>query len=183
MVLNKESNMSGGKLNSFNSLCLVLALIVLIGHSGLISGNYFSFTVGKIRLESLAVYCFFIISGYLITPGLQQGGVRNYMIRRCIRIYPAYVGVIAAVGFGFSILWEYLSSDNSISIFYSIRYFFLNIIPLPGLFNQQYWNVNFFGGQPIAVPVKGISNGSLWSLTLESIVYVSLVVLFSFSQK
>ena len=183
MVVNKELNTFSRKLNSFNALRLVLALIVLIGHSGLISGNHFPFTVGKIQLTSLAVYCFFIISGYLITPGLQQGGVRNYMIRRCIRIYPAYVGVITAVGFGFSILWEYLSSDNSISIFHSVRYFFLNIIPPPGLFNQQSRNVNFFGGQPIAVPVNGISNGSLWSLTFEFIAYLSLVVIFSFSKK
>ena len=119
--MNKNSTDAVPRLNSFNSLRLLLALIVLIGHSGATSGNEFNFSVGKIPLRDLSVYCFFILSGYLITPGLLNTGVSNYIVRRIARIYPAYIGVILVVGFGFSSLWQKVSPEKSFNVFNQIR--------------------------------------------------------------
>jgi peptidoglycan/LPS O-acetylase OafA/YrhL len=114
-------------LNSFNALRLLLALIVLVGHSGVTSGNEFNFQFGKIPLTSLSVYCFFILSGYLITPGLISGGEFNYGVRRIARIYPAYIGVILVVGFGISNLWQKITPVKSFSLSNQIQYFAFNI--------------------------------------------------------
>jgi peptidoglycan/LPS O-acetylase OafA/YrhL len=160
-----------------------LALIVLIGHSGAISGNNFNFSVGKIPLTSLSVYCFFILSGFLITPGLINNGQLNYIVRRIARIYPAYIGVILVVGFGISSLWQKMTPVKSFSLFNQIQYVAFNILPPPGLFNQESKMVNFLLGQPISVPLRGITNGSLWTLTLEFMAYLGLLLLFIFSRK
>ena len=181
--MNKTSIDTLSRLNSFNFLRLLLALIVLIGHSGATSGNEFNFSVGKIPLTSLSVFCFFILSGYLITPGLLNRGVSNYIVRRIARIYPAYVGVILVVGFGFSSIWQKISPEKSFNFYNQIRYFVFNVLPPPGLFNQESKMVDFLAGQPNSVPLRGISNGSLWSLTLEFMAYLALVILLIFSRK
>ena len=174
---------SGWRLNSFNALRLILALIVLIGHSFSISGNQFNFSIAEIPLTSLSVYCFFILSGYLITPGLVNGGGFNYIVRRIARIYPAYIGVIIIVGFGFSSLWQKMAPVKSFNLFDQIRYVFFNLLPPPGLFNQESKMVDFLGGQPTSVPRDGVPNGSLWSLTLEFLAYLALFLLFISSRK
>lgn len=179
----KQSIDSFQRLNSFNVLRLLLALIVLIGHSGATSGNEFNFSAGKIALTDLSVYCFFILSGYLITPGLINNGEFNYIVRRIARIYPAYIGVILVVGFGISSLWQKITPVKSFSLFNQIQYFAFNILPPPGLFNQESKMVDFLAGQPISVPLRGIPNGSLWSLTLEFMAYFTLLILFIFSRK
>jgi peptidoglycan/LPS O-acetylase OafA/YrhL len=170
-------------LNSFNALRLLLALIVLVGHSGVTSGNEFNFQLGKIPLTFLSVYCFFILSGYLITPGLVSSGGFNYVVRRIARIYPAYIGVILVVGFGLSSLWQKINPVKSFSLFNQIQYFGFNILPPPGLLNQESKMVNFLVGQPISVPLSGVTNGSLWSLTLEFMAYLALLILFILSKK
>jgi peptidoglycan/LPS O-acetylase OafA/YrhL len=171
------------RLNSFNALRLLLAFIVLIGHTGATSGNEFNFQLGKIPLTFLSVYCFFVLSGYLITPGLITSGGFNYIVRRMARIYPAYIGVILVVGFVISNLWQTMTPVKSFSLFNQIQYFAFNILPPPGLFNQESKMVNFLVGQPISVPLRGITNGSLWSLTLEFMAYLALLILFIFSRK
>lgn len=181
--MNKNSIDTLSRLNSFNFLRLLLALIVLIGHSETISGNGFYFSVGKIPLTFLSVYCFFILSGYLITPGLLNRGVSNFIVRRTARIYPAYIGVIVVVGFGFSSVWQKISPEKTFNFYNQIRYFVFNVLPPPGLFNQESTMVDFLAGQPNSVPLHGISNGSLWSLTLEFMAYLALVILLIFSRK
>ena len=179
----KRSIVSFQGLNSFSAVRLILAFIVLVGHSGSTSGKEFSFSVGIIPLRDLSVFCFFILSGYLITPGLLRGGEIYYLVRRIARIYPAYVGAILVVGFGISSLWQMLAPVKSFSVSNQIQYFAFNVLPPPGLFSQESKMVDFLAGQPISVPLSGIPNGSLWSLTLEFLAYLALVVLFIFSKK
>jgi len=138
-------------------------MLVLIGHAGALSGNNFPFHIGKIPLTSLAVYCFWILSGYLVKPGLINGRVRDYLIRRTIRIYPAYFGVLAFTGFGLSFLWQRFFHVKGFSVLDPIRYVVFNLLPPPGIFTQESKNISFLSGLPVSKVDPGIPNGSLWS--------------------
>jgi len=177
----KSTSSSMLRSNSFNQIRLILAFVVLLGHSGVTSGNDFKFAIGEINLRDLSVFCFFILSGYLISPGLIQGGVRTYLIRRFARIYPGYFGVILAVSFGFSRLWQELKPLSSFNLSNQINYFLFNLLPPPGMFNQESMMVDFLAGQPDGAIMKGNSNASLWTLTLETVMYLGLALIFSFA--
>jgi len=164
--------------NSFSFMRLALSTIVLAGHAAILSGSRTVLSIGKIPLTAICVFCFFALSGFLVAPGLLRNGVRYYIFRRVSRIYPAYLGVLASVAFGFSWIWQILSPAKNFNICQSLKYIFINILPPPGIFNQESRHINFLSGQPIGVPLSGFSNGSLWSLSLEFMAYVSLAGIF-----
>ncbi|MFR0716560.1 acyltransferase family protein [Enterobacterales bacterium BD_CKDN230030183-1A_HGKHYDSX7] len=75
-----------------------LALVVSLNHLWMVYG------VGR-----LAVFSFYVISGYLMTAilvqtyGLTAQGIRRYAVNRILRIYPSYliVFILSAVAFSF----------------------------------------------------------------------------------
>src|ERR1700761_9194934 len=86
--------------NNFDFFRLVFATMVLITHSYILTGlpehDIFStWTGGQISCSSLGVKGFFIISGYLIFQSvLRSKNWGDYMVRRILRIYPAYIVVL-----------------------------------------------------------------------------------------
>lgn len=107
-----------------------------------------------------AVMLFFLVSGFCIHyPYAAKGrqlSTKSYVIRRFLRIYPAYV---AALAFGICI-------ELSLSIF--------NHSPLQ-LSNQFFPSLlmiqNYLGGQIVANP-------SLWSLPVEIELYIAYLVIY-----
>lgn len=86
-----------GHKNNIGLLRLVFASLVIIGHSPvMVDGDYrrepLVALMGNMSLGTLAVDGFFVLSGYLITKSmLSKRAFWPYLIRRILRIYPAFI--------------------------------------------------------------------------------------------
>jgi peptidoglycan/LPS O-acetylase OafA/YrhL len=171
--------------NSFNQMRLILALIVLFGHGAWVIGfdGESVIQLGKIPITYFAVYCFFVISGYLVGPKIEQYGVRTFIIRRSARIYPAYAGVIILTATLFSTIWQAQKTIHGFGVKKQLAYLFLNLIPFPGLFSQGQYSPFFLMGQPQGVRLTGLINIPLWTLAWECLAYLSLVILYLLSTR
>lgn len=163
------------KTNSFESLRLLLAMMVLISHASDITGLGFAKGLGKIDLGTLGVFGFFSISGYLITPGLVRGGARNYLARRFFRIYPAYLLTVILLALLFCPLWSYLEFKK-IVIYY--MYIAENIVFLPQSASSHDSFMNHLSGFPHFTNRPGIPNAPFWSLSLEFACYLMLAFIW-----
>jgi len=169
--------MRGVKSNSFLSLRLVFALLEVVSHSADTSGHYFNFSFGSIGIGSLAVFGFFSLSGYLVTPGLIRDGVFRYFIRRTVRIFPAYwvSSLVTLLVFGRT--WGKWAHQQ-IGFPVCLNYLLHNILFFPASAKSPYAGWNLLQGLPEAVPNEHVVNASIWSLPLEFLCYAILAMLF-----
>jgi peptidoglycan/LPS O-acetylase OafA/YrhL len=152
--------------NNFDILRLCAALAVLWSHSFPLTGNlprepmlrYFGHLTGG----SIALDTFFFISGYLVTLSAANRPIPSFAWARALRILPAlFVAVVFAMLLGsfFTTLarglywthggtWDYLRNAYVFGLRFS----------LPGVFET--------------LPNSGV-NGSLWTLPIEVVMYVS----------
>ncbi|CAQ76622.1 acetyltransferase (plasmid) [Aliivibrio salmonicida LFI1238] len=156
--------------NNFDILRIVLALIVMLFHiGGLANIPVLTFFPG-----GLAVKCFFVISGFLITKSyLKNNGIKTYIKSRFMRVYPLYFVVIIT---SFLIGLVITSYDYHTYLVESLRYLasnlvFLNFLQptLPGVFTDI--------GNHSAV------NGSLWTIKVEVMFYISIPIIYGFFTK
>jgi peptidoglycan/LPS O-acetylase OafA/YrhL len=83
--------------NNFGFLRLLLATLVIFSHSPeLIDGDRSRDVLVRIfstiTFSELAVDGFFLISGYLILQSFKNStSVKSYIVKRCLRIYPAFI--------------------------------------------------------------------------------------------
>lgn len=153
--------------NHFNLLRLMAAVAVLLSH-----GEYFYRLTLPVpfaghTLGSLAVYCFFFISGYLVCQSWhREPRWAGFWIKRIARIFP---GLVAAVIFSVAVVgwlmttwssgrywaepatWGYLA-NNAAAL--------ATANALPGVFESN----------PFARSV----NGSLWTIRYELLMYLLL---------
>lgn len=118
-----------------NYLRFFLALTVLMFHA-----NILAVPLGG----TLAVWCFFVISGYLISDilyGRYQGRPYEFLLNRFLRIYPIYW---TALAMGLAILL--LLPESELSSFEKIFH--------PRSYEQWFWNISLFGA--------GSSSGMQW---------------------
>ncbi|MFN7992025.1 MAG: acyltransferase [Bryobacteraceae bacterium] len=157
--------------NNFDIIRLIAAMLVIYGHSYALarpgSGmDLFTRLIGWGFSGGLAVDTFFVISGFLVTASIMNGGLAYYFAARILRIYPALVVCIALLVFMLGPLlttsphywsspdpWRYFAKVASA---YGMEWF------LPGVFEQH---------RDKAV------NGSIWSLVVEVRMYILLVIL------
>ena len=134
----------------------------------------FSHTAGIVALPMLlelkphieihmAVEGFFIISGYLIFMSYDKSSsLSTYFRKRASRILPAYIFVVLACAF----LFSFLSTYSFVDYFFSFDWFkyvlsnliFANFLhpTLPGVFED------------------GVINGSLWTIKIEVMFYLTV---------
>ena len=162
--------------NNFDALRFCAAISVLVSHSFPLSFDIATpqpletFSVRQTDLGLIAVFVFFVISGYLITQSFDRSPfVLRFVKARILRIYPglfevAFVTVIL-LGPAVTVLpiHQYLSQPetmwyipHALSLF-SIQY------QLPGVFKNN--------------PVRGVINGSLWTLEYEVLMYLVVLAL------
>jgi peptidoglycan/LPS O-acetylase OafA/YrhL len=141
--------------------------MVVIFHSMSLSGC--KYPLEKLFDGHIAVCGFFIISGFLIIRSYWSSkSLKDYFIKRCRRLLPAYYLVVIICMFGLSLitdlpLREYFKSPQLIKYFIS-NMFFMNFLQpsLPGVFT---------GNNNTAV------NGSLWTIKLEISFYIIIPII------
>lgn len=164
------------KRNGFDSLRLLFAVLVILSHS-------FPLTLGsnateplarlaatpllpldEMTLGSIAVWAFFIISGFLITKSWQRSNSAwSYLKKRFQRIYPGFIVAVSVCA-----LIQAVFADAG-------------KFPLPGFANfvihtvrlQIFDNLPIFRGNP----APDVLNGSLWSVQYEFWCYIGILVL------
>lgn len=160
---------SGGK-NSLDLLRLVAAILVLYSHQYALGGLPEPSFFGWNSFGGAGVTIFFFLSGMLVWSSWERdSNWRRFFVRRSLRIFPALwvvvLGSIFLLGPLFSVFslgtyfadpetWRYLSTALLVT---------RNV--LPGVFADN--------------PLPHVVNGSLWTLPVEFICYISIAVLGS----
>ncbi|MDX1915419.1 MAG: acyltransferase [Methylophilus sp.] len=164
--------------NNFGALRLLFASLVILSHApeqvdGNRSREILTSLFGTVNFGDLAVDGFFLISGYLITLSYYQSdSIKNFLVRRCLRIFPAFAVASLISIFVFAPMsggWELITKFSLMD--------WLKI-PLKIITLQQPWvdgafhsttNTSVF--YPLNVP--------LWTIPREFVCYLS-VPIFAF---
>jgi peptidoglycan/LPS O-acetylase OafA/YrhL len=163
------------RLNNFDFLRFLFALLVVISHSYPLSGGnvssewIYQLTNGQIELSGIGLNGFFTLSGFLIFKSLERSrSLFEFYWKRILRIFPALVVVLILTVLLMSFVYENrLPYYKNISIY---TYFIRNLT----LYNLQYGIDGVFNNN---IYPKAI-NGSLWTIWYEFSLYIALSTLF-----
>jgi peptidoglycan/LPS O-acetylase OafA/YrhL len=155
--------------NNVHLFRIVLAILVILSHSyPLVEGNEvnepFQRIAGHLTLGRIAVDCFFLLSGFLITASWERNpSVRDFFARRVSRIYPGFFAVTFLSCF---VLVPAVKGIDSVTYdgFLSALWdsIWLRSTPSYGIFDEN--------------PNRSL-NGSLWSIPYEFSCYCITVFL------
>jgi peptidoglycan/LPS O-acetylase OafA/YrhL len=155
--------------NNFGALRLLLATLVIVGHSpplalGYREGDTASTIVRSIAPHELAVNGFFLLSGYLITISvIRSRDIATYLSKRIGRIYPGF-----AVAYVVSLLLGLLAGGAfTASAPVELVRHGLAILRL-----AQPQMAGAYAGNPYQV-----LNGSLWTCSYEFACYLMVLLL------
>ncbi|WP_051190492.1 acyltransferase family protein [Kaistella palustris] len=155
--------------NNFDFLRFLFAFLVVIGHTIILSGRPEFQNDFFAAMPNYSVFCFFIISGFLIYSSFDKfKDIRKYTINRARRILPAYFFVVIFFSF-----FLYFFSDLTVKQYFSaewIKYLAANLAFMN--FFKPCLNDVFNGNLTCAV------NGSLWTIKVELMFYIFIPFLF-----
>lgn len=155
--------------NNFDLLRLILALSVCLAHIGGVSGIQAFSPMGDYFNSSIAVDCFFVVSGFLIFRSYNRSSsLLSYYSKRLRRIYPAYLTVVLLAAIVLPLLIG--SGANLIFSAEWFRYLFSNLIFLN--FLQPHLS-GIFSANALAV-----INAPLWTIKIEVLFYLSVPLIF-----
>lgn len=149
----------GSEDNAINAIRFVLAVLVLVSHAGVISGNIPSLPIGG--LGGWAVDGFFLISGFFIAGSGMRSSWFSFGVRRLARIYPGYWVQLLAVGLVFAPLAVLLGSGRW-SISSAADYIAANVSTF-----ELIWVT-----EGADLPHYDAWNGSMWTLSYELTAYL-----------
>jgi peptidoglycan/LPS O-acetylase OafA/YrhL len=143
--------------NNFDGIRLAAALMVLWSHGFLLTGRAEPLLVHVRSPGHLAVLVFFSLSGYLVASSwASDPDLRRFLVRRLLRIWPAYSVVVVVLGIG-----AVFKANDDLSLM-AAQHWFWNLA-----FDRFDWG--FFRGT-----VRHELNGSLWTIPYEVECYVAL---------
>jgi len=143
------------------------------------TAGYGEIKIGKFSLGTLAVYCFFAVSGFLIIPGLLNNGLNRYLLNRFVRIYPGYLLVMLITGVFFYPIWRFQSHVNVFDWPTSASYILKNLILIPQGASDVNSSWNSLSGYPALSSHPSSVNASIWTLPLEISAYLFLGFLYA----
>lgn len=156
--------------NNFDFLRLVAALLVLLGHSFILTGHKGDDPLFRIFApwfsQTIALAIFFIISGYLVTKSY-IGNAAAYPGNRLLRIFPALLVNILFITFICGPLLTNLATGEYFTLAQTYKYLLnIFILPyadtLPGVFSHN---------------LDHNVNSSLWTLGHELILYIWVMLI------
>lgn len=162
----------GGFAPGLNTIRIGLAFAVLVSHSFDLVGDgvsepFRAFSGGQTSLGGTAVYIFFLLSGFLVTPSLLRSkSLGEYAIKRAARILPALAVVVAFAALLLGPLLTTLPMSDYLT-HPQLRDYLLQMIVLGG---------GKLPGVLEGLPAEGLVNGSLWTLRYETICYILLAL-------
>ena len=161
--------------NNYGPLRLALALLVLLGHSYLLTSGteaadpLFRYTRGQLGLGGFAVNGFFLLSGCLVTQSwLRHGRTAEFARKRVARMYPGF-----AVAFAFSAAVAAVACGDPAAY---LTHLVLNNVAVSGSVLLPDGTALDGAGAFAANPLPRIVNGSLWTLRWELACYALLAV-------
>jgi len=148
-----------------------LAISVVIAHFNIVFECEYNWPI----TSKTAVGAFFGLSGFLVYASfLRHKNIKDYLLSRARRILPPYLFIVIGCAFLFCLISElscetYFKSSDFWKYLVS-NLFFLNFLEpnLPGVFSNN---------------VVSAVNGSLWTLKVEWILYLSIPVFFYLIKK
>ncbi|MCQ4309240.1 acyltransferase [Pseudomonas stutzeri] len=158
--------------NNFDFLRFFAASLVLLVHSYPLTGRRpdepIELLTGYENGGEFAVAIFFVISGYLITSSwINSSSARSFLIKRALRVFPALMLAVLLSAF---VIGPLVTERSMTSYFSSpITWTYLqNILlvtrfELPGVFSHNIY--------------PNVVNGSLWTLPLEVLMYLGVLVM------
>ncbi len=153
--------------NNFDGLRIIAASMVIIGHAYVLTGSPHAPLIGQNVIHGFAIETFFAISGYLVVKSFAyEPSFGRFLAKRALRIFPALIAVIfiTACILGPLIttlsLTEYFANPLFEKYFQSMALKIRN--HLPGVFENNIY--------PDAI------NSSLWSLPVEFLMYLSVML-------
>jgi len=166
-----------GRQNNFDALRLLAAIAVIFSHSFLIAegtqnNEWLILLTGNQSILGLTgVFVFFAISGFLVTQSFEQTAhSAHYLAKRALRIFPGLFVATLASAFLLGPLvttlpvWDYLAQIEPYKYVLGNTLLDQTVHELPGV---------SFVDTPVGLEV----NGSLWTLRLEFVMYLMVLVL------
>lgn len=158
------------KSNNFDLLRLALSVAVIFCHCFSLKGSewepigsYLHYGFGG----TLAVYCFLVISGFLVTRSLCERTMEDYVAARILRIVPGLALITFVEVFVIGVAFTNASS-----------WVFLTYVGF-----RHLWNVTVFGLDAQMYSVfpdtspPWLMNGSIWTIPIECSFYIVLPVI------
>jgi len=160
--------MAAAQKNSLDLLRLVAATLVLYSHQHALTGLNEPSFFGWNTFGGAGVTIFFFLSGMLVWSSWERDpDVKRFFMRRSLRIFPALWVVVLATVFLLGPVFSNLSAEDYFASSQTWRYLSTALLVvrnvLPGVFADNPY--------PMAV------NGSLWTLPVEFLCYVSVAFL------
>lgn len=160
--------------NNFDFLRFFFASLVIFSHSYVLlspAGNASEpgarLTLMRMDFGSLAVACFFAISGFLVTQSWQKTPkVSEYLRKRVLRIYP---GWIAALLFGVFIIAPLLRPHHSLELGIGTLNYLSQLVVFQIGAAPNGWDKS--------LPYVGCINSSTWTLPFEVFCYLFVILL------
>ena len=158
--------------NNFDFLRFFAAALVLFAHSYPLVGRGAEEPLGLLtgyeKGGSIGVGIFFVMSGYLITSSwLASSSPQSFLLKRALRIFPALIVAVLLTTFVLGplvselALARYLAADGTWTYLQNIV--LVTRYALPGVFTDN--------------PFPQVVNGSLWTLPLEVLMYIGVMLL------
>lgn len=175
------------KNNAFDIIRFILSAMVIYAHSYalLLKKNpgdiIFRITKKQLGAGTLAVYCFFIVSGFLITQSIVQSrSYNNYLMKRVLRIFPAFFVSLCLSAFLVGPIFSKMSFHQYFNNFFT----FNGNTPLNYILKNITFNVRGYSWGIYDVfstnPYPSSINGSMWTLKHEFAAYLFLIILSYF---
>jgi peptidoglycan/LPS O-acetylase OafA/YrhL len=163
-----------GRDNAFNFLRLCFALLVMIGHAGVVGWGAAHDPVAiPIDTGGVAVIGFFALSGFLISRSGRRAGPLRFVWHRVLRIFPGYWVCLVATAFVLAPLLFWYEHGAIHGFRHTgtgpIGYVYRNFLT-----DQRQGDV---AGVTHNSPFPDSLNGSLWTLKSELTCYLLVLLL------